>query len=372
MLRIKFARWRDYLLRGDLVNVQWIRIPANISVARQLYGLGPNTKWMLIYFLAEAGLQNEDGALDIEIDYAAHHSGCSIVQILDSARALEKRGYFSLTVEDDTLLQYEDAKRIEIDQIRAEETRTRAESARTRAEETRTRADPARTCTGFDQPASLVLNNDVNQNHSESLDYTDPAQTRADPARTRAEETRTRAESAPREEKRREEERREEKRREEERSGILPHPPSDKPKRSRAKAVQVMDLSDAELDLGTQWLKYAVTHFPNRATDPKWTPDQFALELRKVANVAGLTMADMHTILAHIKGDTFWARNATSPSGLLKKGANGMRKVENIFAQTKTKAQIKNDALAAKWEENPEEREAYERGMALFMEGLKK
>ena len=125
-------------------------------------------------------------------------------------------------------------------------------------------------------------------------------------------------------------------------------------RKARTKPVQVMDLSDAELDLGTQWLKYAVTHFPNRATDPKWTPDQFALELRKVANVAGLTMADMHTILAHIKGDTFWARNATSPSGLLKKGANGMRKVENIFAQTKTKAQIKDAQTASDWAENPE------------------
>jgi hypothetical protein len=143
-------------------------------------------------------------------------------------------------------------------------------------------------------------------------------------------------------------------------------------RKSKTKAVQVMDLSDAELELGTQWLKFAVTHLPNRETDPKWTPDQFALELRKVANVANLTIADMHTILAFVKGDTFWARNATSPFGLLKKGGNGLRKVENIFAQTKSKAQIKNDALAAKWEEDPEEKKAYEDGMAQVREAIKR
>lgn len=118
--------------------------------------------------------------------------------------------------------------------------------------------------------------------------------------------------------------------------------------------LQVMDLSDAELELGTDWLKLAVTHFPNRATDPKWTPHLFALELRKVANVCSYTMADMQTVLNHIKHDTFWANKAACPSGLLKKGGNGLRKIENIFAQTKSKAQIKDAQTAQEWAENPE------------------
>jgi len=115
-----------------------------------------------------------------------------------------------------------------------------------------------------------------------------------------------------------------------------------------------MDLSDQELELGTQWLKFALTHLPNRVTDPKWTPDLFALELRKVANVCGFSIADMKVILDFVKADTFWARNATAPSGLLKKGTNGLRKIENIFAQTKTKAQIKDAQTATDWQDNPE------------------
>jgi len=134
----------------------------------------------------------------------------------------------------------------------------------------------------------------------------------------------------------------------------LPPPPPAKAKRSRSKAVQVMNLSDEELDLGTQWLRYAVTHFPNRTNDPKWTPDQFALELRKVANVCRYTLADMQTILAYVKHDTFWAPKCCAPMGLLKKGSNGMRKVENIFAQTKSKAQIKDAQTASDWAENPQ------------------
>lgn len=124
--------------------------------------------------------------------------------------------------------------------------------------------------------------------------------------------------------------------------------------KSRSKTVQVMDLSDQELELGTEWLKYAVTHFPNRTSDPKWTPDQFALELRKVANVCSFTLADMRTILDYVKHDTFWAPKCCAPNGLLKKGSNGMRKVENIFAQTKSKAQIKDAQTASDWAENPQ------------------
>lgn len=125
-------------------------------------------------------------------------------------------------------------------------------------------------------------------------------------------------------------------------------------RKSKIKPAQVMDLSDAELDLGTQWLKLAVTHFPNRVTDPKWTPHLFALELRKVANVCSYTIADMQKILDHIKHDTFWSPKAACPSGLLKKGSNGLRKIENIFAQTKSKAQIKDAMTAQEWADNPE------------------
>jgi hypothetical protein len=317
MLKIKINKWRDYLIRADLHVVTWIRVPVVLPITRALHGLVSETRWLLVYFLCEAGRENGNGELNIELDYVVAFSGCSTKQIFDGIKSLQDRGFLTVEYEGNT-----------------EETRLQHERNTT-------------PCTDDTTPCS---------ENTETHGFVS---------------------------KRREEKRREEKKtkREEESpretnldAGDAGSSRSGKSgsRKSRSKAVQVMDLSDAELDLGTQWLKFAVTHLPNRETDSKWTPDQFALELRKVANVANLTIADMHTILAFVKGDTFWARNATSPFGLLKKGGNGLRKVENIFAQTKSKAQIKNDALAAKWEEDPEEKKAYEDGMAQVREAIKR
>jgi len=148
-------------------------------------------------------------------------------------------------------------------------------------------------------------------------------------------------------------------------------PPPAKAKRSRAK-VQVMDLSDDELALGTKWLKYAVHHYPAKVNDQKWTPDSFALELRKVATAIGYSVEQMSQLCDSIAGDTFWCNKAASPFGLLKKSDNGLRKIENAIAGSKSKGQIKSEQRQAKWEQSPEEREAYERGMKLMMEGFKK
>jgi hypothetical protein len=151
----------------------------------------------------------------------------------------------------------------------------------------------------------------------------------------------------------------------------LPPPPPAKAKRSRSK-VQVMDLSDDELALGTKWLKYAVHHYPAKVNDRKWTPDSFALELRKVATAIGYSIEQMSQLCDSIAGDTFWCNKAASPFGLLKKSDNGLRKIENAIAGSKSKGQIKSEQRQAKWEQSPEEREAYERGMKLMMEGFKK
>ena len=361
MLRIQFANWREYLLRHDLVNVQWIRIPTSIVRARQLHGLPPHTRWMLIYFLSEAGEQNENGKLDIEIDYVAHYNQCSFDEILYSAEVLAERGYFTLEVDDNTMKLVEEARFTQFTHNCAESARTRAPSAQTRAECARPRADHARTRVDDE------LNNDDQFNPEELLDFTESARARAESARTRAgsgDKLLSRVRN-PHLEKRREEKKREEERREREEESLretnfdaagggslsLANSGS---KKSKTRAVQVMDLSDAELELGTQWLKLAVTHFPNRATDPKWTPHLFALDLRKVANVCSYTIADMQKVLEYIKHDTFWANKAACPSGLLKKGGNGLRKIENIFAQTKSKAQIKDAQTAQEWAENPE------------------
>lgn len=301
MLKIKINKWRDYLIRADLHAVTWIRVPVVLPITRALHGLVSDTRWLLVYFLCEAGRENANGELNIELDYVVAFSGCSTKQIFDGLKSLQDRGFLTVEYEGNT-----------------EETRLQHERNTTPCNE----------------------NTDLHGCNTETHGFV----------------------SKRREEKRREEEKTEEERKGESlREPIFDGDPvassrsgKSGSRKAKTKAVQVMDLSDQELDLGTQWLKYALTHFPNRVNDPKWTPDQFALELRKVANVCSFTMADMQTILAYVKQDTFWAPKCSAPSGLLKKGSNGMRKVENIFAQTKSKAQIRDAQTASDWAENPQ------------------
>jgi hypothetical protein len=148
-------------------------------------------------------------------------------------------------------------------------------------------------------------------------------------------------------------------------------PPPAKAKRSRSK-VQVMDLSDDELALGTKWLKYAVHHYPAKVTDQKWTPDSFALELRKVATAIGYSVEQMSQLCDSIAGDTFWCNKAASPFGLLKKSDNGLRKIENAIAGSKSRTQVKNEQLAAKWDANPQEKADMEDGLAMLHEALER
>lgn len=312
MLKIKINKWRDYLIRTDLHAVTWIRVPVVLPITRALHGLVSDTRWLLVYFLCEAGRENAKGELNIELDYVAAFSGCSTKQIFDGLKSLQDRGFLTVEYEGNT-----------------EATRLQHERNTT-------------PCTDNTTPC--------NEN-TETYGFVS---------------------------KKREEERREEKRREEYNSWQTgdpgyPQPPPAKAKRPKGRSgVQVMDLSDPELSLGTQWLQYAVHHYPTKVDDPKWTPAAFALELRKVANTIGLSIEQMSELCTWIASDTFWCDKAASPYGLLKKGTNGMRKIENAMAATKSRAQIKNEQRAAQWERSPEEREAYERGMALFMEGLKK
>ena len=388
MMRIEFIDWHEYLTRNDLVNVRWLKIPANIINSRQMHGLPIYTKWLLIYFLCEAGNQNQKGKLDIEIDYVAHHSGCTYDEILYSVQILADRKYFNLEIDQSILDEIELESRAQPARSRTESVRTNTESVRTRTASARIRTESARIRTEsariFEEEACSKfehINKDDHLNHSESLDFSESARIRTESARICTESARTRAQSVPREEKRREEKRRKEETESTEESpretifdaaggGSLSLPISAQ-KLSTKKSAQVMDFSEAELELGTQWLKLAVTHFPQKATDPKWTPAEFALELRKVANVVGLSIAQMNDLLTWVKADTFWCNKVASPYGLLKKSTNGLRKIENAFASSKSKAQIRNEQIKSDWEENPEKKATWELAMS-YLRGDKK
>ena len=288
MLRIKIHDWRQYVTRTDLKSIPWVRVTSTIGSVRILHGSVPATRWLYIYLICEAARQNEDGKLDLTLDYVRDFSACTEDEIFDAINFLESRGILSCRYEPVT-----------------DPLRTRDESV----------SNP------IGSVSNVTERNVTERKGTEELKL---------------------------------------------HLGQTALTPSTPPRRTPKPKVQVMDLSDQEMDLGTQWLKLAVTHFPHKATDPKWTPDQFAFELRKVANTVGLSIAQMLDLLAWVKADTFWCNKVASPYGLLKKSTNGLRKIENALASSKSKAQIRNEQIKADWEENPEKKASWELAMRVM------
>jgi hypothetical protein len=86
------------------------------------------------------------------------------------------------------------------------------------------------------------------------------------------------------------------------------------------------------VDLGKRWLAFALAQTPTGAENANWTEVHFAVEIGKIMKNLSITITQANELFDFIQGDhDFWAKNAISPSGLLKKSKNGLRKVENIM-----------------------------------------
>lgn len=307
MVKITICNWKDYIPRTDYKSMPWLRLPSRTYRVRETYASRTSVRWLHVCLLCIAAEENAaTGVFECPLAWLEDVSGTN--NVVEDLQFLAQVGLISLENLDLTYV--------------------------------------SRTC--HERPTNVSRTDDERvTNVPRSLDK-----------------------------KEREEKREEEKR---ERKGESLREPifdaagggslslvNSGTKKRKPKAVQVIDLSDAELDLGTQWLKLAVTHFPHKATDPKWTPDQFAFELRKVANTVGLSIAQMVDLLAWVKADTFWCNKVASPYGLLKKSTNGLRKIENALASSKSKAQIRNDQIKADWDENPEKKASWELAMRVM------
>jgi len=120
--------------------------------------------------------------------------------------------------------------------------------------------------------------------------------------------------------------------------------------------VVIKKCSDGFLDIATRWFEYANREYPwKRAKVSKsWTVDAFGTELERVARIMNLNMHGLNEILNFVEKDEFWRTNAASPFGLMKKGKNDMRKIENILARMRTK-QHRTDEAIHKWAHSSEE-----------------
>lgn len=93
--------------------------------------------------------------------------------------------------------------------------------------------------------------------------------------------------------------------------------------------------SEEDLELAEGWLAYAKREMKYTTPPKSWVPEKFAEEIAKVKRCAGIDTAKMRDVLKFIEGDAFWRPNALSPAGLLKKGRNELRKIDNICLSMK-------------------------------------
>lgn len=129
------------------------------------------------------------------------------------------------------------------------------------------------------------------------------------------------------------------------------------PNAARVPKKGVLQFTEADLAVGREWLEFARTEMPWKAEDPSWTAERFAEAIAKVRLATDLNDLGTKALLEFIKRDDFWAKNAISPAGLLKRGAkNGERKIDNILVRMRTPQDRQYAALMA-WAEREDAKE---------------
>jgi len=97
-------------------------------------------------------------------------------------------------------------------------------------------------------------------------------------------------------------------------------------------------LDPSDLAVGREWLAFALEECPWKFDDPSWTPERFGQSIAKVKAAVGLNEEGAAALLAFVRTDDFWRKNALSPAGLLKKsGRNDQRKIDNILIRMRSK-----------------------------------
>jgi len=125
--------------------------------------------------------------------------------------------------------------------------------------------------------------------------------------------------------------------------------------RKKKSPPQESDFSPEELQLARDWLAYAQREMKWASPHASWNAPQFAFDLRRVAKAVDLNQDGLRAVLRFVEGHHFWARNALSPAGLLKRGAQkDLRKIDNILLQMKPNSLRQRERLQ---QLSPEEKE---------------
>jgi hypothetical protein len=113
------------------------------------------------------------------------------------------------------------------------------------------------------------------------------------------------------------------------------------PRKHRNPGKGAVSLSPEDLIIAKEWLRFALGEMKWKEPKGSWTEQKFAEEFAKIIRVTGINHSGLHALLAFVRKDDFWRPNALSPAGLLKKSANGNRKIDNILLKMKPKGQSK-------------------------------
>jgi hypothetical protein len=120
-------------------------------------------------------------------------------------------------------------------------------------------------------------------------------------------------------------------------------PPSEKPAPSKQKRYEPEDKQ-----LAAEWHEYATFEMPWHDAPASWSIHKFAQEIAKVKRVMKISHNGLEELLAFVRQDDFWSKNALSPASLLNRSKNGNRKIENILIA----ARPKQDKLMAQLEQH--------------------
>jgi hypothetical protein len=115
---------------------------------------------------------------------------------------------------------------------------------------------------------------------------------------------------------------------------VLPAIVEETPKtpRIRAKRVWVMG-TDPELEkIASDWLKWSLSVMPWTSPHVSWTEPAFSKGLYDIMRATGLNRQGLRELFNFISKSDFWAKNALSPIGLLRrKEDQPFRKIDHIL-----------------------------------------
>lgn len=115
------------------------------------------------------------------------------------------------------------------------------------------------------------------------------------------------------------------------------------------KPPKVIDSNDNDLDLAKKWLEMSVENMKWEKPPAKWTIKNFAIDISKLRRSMNFTDEGMTRVFDFINSSKFWSENCLSPSRMLKKNDEGVRKIDTILLRMRPK-EYTEMAKIAKWD----------------------